>query len=83
MANRLDGKGSARRVKLAKRTEAEERNAKTHPDKRRSHWRALGFVRESEASAIVRRTVAEANAIADDIREKSGMKDWRPLVELQ
>ena len=77
------GKGSRRILRANKHLEAKERNFHTAPDSRRSYWRALGFARKSEAAAIVRGTVADANAIADDIREKTGLPDWRPLVELQ
>lgn len=79
MANRLDGKGSARLVRLAKREEAETRNSHTAPDKRRSYWRELGFTRQSQAASLVASTVAECNERAKDNKQRS--EDWPLLPE--
>lgn len=80
MPNRQErGKFSARTIRQKKRNEAELRNMKTHPDNRRVHWKAQGFSRKSVAARLIRDTVQEANAIADALREKTGLPDWRPL----
>lgn len=76
MPNRI---GTRREIRAAKRKEAETRNEKTHPDNRRAHWKAQGFSRKSVAARIVKLTVAEANVIANRIREQTGLPDWKPL----
>jgi hypothetical protein len=79
MANRLDGKGSARLVRTAKREEAETRNSRTAPDKRRQYWRDRGFIRQSQAANLVASTVADCNERAKDNRQRS--EDWPLLPE--
>jgi len=59
--------GISRQIRAAKKAEAEERNLRTHPDKRRAHWRALGFSRESVAAHFVRKAVAEGTVISKTI----------------
>lgn len=79
MANRLDGKGSARKVKLYKRAEAEDRNARTPDSKRRSYWRSLGFKRQSHAERLVLNTVTDVNERAKIHKQRS--EDWPILPE--
>lgn len=72
----ISHRGTMRTVRVNKRQEAEERNARTEPDRRRAYWRALGFDRQSHAASTVARTVSEANRIAEDVRARSGQDDW-------
>lgn len=78
---RISNKGIMRVIRANKRREAEERDSRTPENKKRSHWRALGFNRESDAARIVCETVNFGNEIANSIREKSGMDDWAPLPQ--
>ena len=73
---KLSNKRASREIKAAKRNEAVERNANTHPRKRRKYWQSLGFSRESDAARVVRETVVEGNKIANDVRARSGQDDW-------
>lgn len=70
-------KGVSRTIKANKRTEAEERNEKTVPDKRRAFWRERGFNRQSQAAALVAGTVADVNTRAKEQRQRA--EDW-PLL---
>jgi hypothetical protein len=63
----LRNTGAMKKVREAKRAEAELRNANSPERKRRSHWRGLGFVRESHAAQVVRKAVAEGNVISRTI----------------
>jgi len=74
--NRISNHGVMRAVRFAKFSEAEERNAKTDLENKRSTWRARGFNRKSHAAMVVRETVREANAMADAVRARSGQDDW-------
>lgn len=63
----LHNTGAKKKVREQKRLEAELRNANSPERKRRSHWRALGFLRESHAAQVVRKAVAEGNVISRTI----------------
>lgn len=56
-------------VRHNKRTEAEERNSRTLPERRRSYWRDRGFKSQSHAAQVVRDAVAEGTKIVKDMRD--------------
>lgn len=59
--------GALRKVRAAKRAEAEERNRNSAPERRRSYWRARGFTSESHARRCVEQAVNEGHVISRTI----------------
>lgn len=81
MTNRPEtGKGSARIIRVAKRSEAEIRNQNSQPDKRRAFWRERGFTRQSQAANLVKGTVGEINEQAAEHKQRAA--DW-PLIPVE
>lgn len=72
-------KGISREIRAAKREEAEERNADTPFDRKRSYWRERGFIRQSQAASLVTTTVADINAQAKIHKQRA--EDWPLLTE--
>lgn len=61
-------KGIARAMKAIKRAEAEERNSKTAPERRRSHARSLGHDRCTDLERALEKA---AQTLADNINGKN------------